>query len=367
MKKIICVILATLILPCFSICAATDSAVSSVVINADTGEVLYSKNENCRLAMASTTKIMTALLLIENTDLNKNYRVEKEAVTVEGTSMGLKAGDIVSGYDLLYGMMLSSGNDAANMAAIAVAGSIKDFVKLMNKRAKELGLIDTSFATPSGLDSDTHYTTATDLARLTMYAIKNPDFAACCREKYKTLNFGVPATDHTLKNHNKLLFLYDDIIGVKTGFTKKAGRCLVSSAKREDKTVIAVTLKDKNDWADHRALLDLGFSLIDSGKREITPPDLELKTSDGKSVKISLPGYKYYEKNKLNVSYKTASLPFVHLPLEKGEYVGYIEYYVDLKKIKRQNVYTKENIGYTFTNFSKYITIVKIILSQPGK
>ncbi len=214
--------------------------------------------------MASTTKIMTGLILAESGRLDETVVCSVKAVTVEGSAMGLKAGDKITGKDLLYGLMLMSGNDAANVIAEFLAGSNERFAEIMNKKAKDLGLEDTNFVTPSGLDDDNHYTTAYDLAKLTAYALKNPDFKDACSRSQVSIRFGNPTVKYTITNHNRLLKEYKGCIGVKTGFTKKSGRCLVSAAERDGKTIIAVTLKDPNDWRDHKELLDHGFDKLES-------------------------------------------------------------------------------------------------------
>ena len=207
-----------------SVGAISDTSASSVVINADTLEVIYSNNPNQKRPMASTTKIMTGLLLCESGRLDEEIECTAEMVTVEGSAMGLRAGDKISGRDLLFGLMLMSGNDAANVTAHFLAENTEDFAKLMNEKAKGLGLLNTSFVTPSGLDADEHYTTAFDLAKLTAYALKNEEFKAAVSSYNASVSFGNPKQKYTIKNHNRLLKEYEGCIGIKTGFTKKSGR-----------------------------------------------------------------------------------------------------------------------------------------------
>ena len=189
------------------------SAASAILIKADTGDILMEKNAYARMPMASTTKIMTALLVAERGNLEDTLVTTREMVTVEGSSMGLQAGDTVSYHDLLYGMLLASGNDAANTAAIAIGGSLTGFADLMNQKAAELGLTSTHFVTPSGLDDPDHYTTAYDLARLAAYAMENPDFAAAASSKTANLCYGNPPYKRTLSNHHKLLNRYEGCLG----------------------------------------------------------------------------------------------------------------------------------------------------------
>lgn len=231
---------------------------SAALLDAQTGEVLYEKNGAQRALIASTTKIMTGLLVCEAGGLDRSVRVPALAAGLEGSSMGLQSGEMLSRRALLYGLLLHSGNDAALTLAIAVSGSQAAFVRRMNRRAQALGLADTRFANPHGLDSGENYSTALDLARLTREALKNPDFSAVVATKR------ICCAGRTLVNHNKLLWRYDGCIGVKTGYTRHAGRILVSAAQRGGRTLIAVTLADPDDWNDHIALLDFGFATLAS-------------------------------------------------------------------------------------------------------
>ena len=246
MKKIVALVIICTIIS-LPVSAVSSSAKAAAVINGDTGEALYAQNADMRLPMASTTKIMTSLLLCEHGNLRNEITVTADMLRVEGSSMGLLPGDTVTLHDLLYGMLLASGNDAANVTAIAISGSVTAFAELMNKRAAELGLKNTHFVTPSGLDAEEHYTTARELALLAAFALKNEEFAKAAASKTATLCYGNPPYKRTISNHNKLLKLYDGAIGVKTGFTKKSGRCLVSAARRDGKLAVAVTLCDPDD------------------------------------------------------------------------------------------------------------------------
>lgn len=242
-------------------CALTLSAESAILLESDSNTALYCKDSDKTMPMASTTKIMSALLTLERAELNNEVTITEEMVSVEGTSMGLLPGDTVSVYELVCGMLLSSGNDAANAAAIHIAGSTEGFAKLMNKRALDLGMTRTHFVTPSGLHADEHYSTAQNMALLGSYAIKNREFFNICSAKSIRATYGNPPYARTLSNHNKLLSKYDGAVGIKTGFTKKSGRCLVSAAKRGGITLVAVTLNAGDDWNDHIKLFDYGFSV----------------------------------------------------------------------------------------------------------
>ena len=230
------------------------SAQKAILLDADSGRVLYEKDAYSRSLIASTTKIMTALVICEQCNVLDRMRIPKEAVGIEGSSIYLKEGEVLTLQELLYGMMLHSGNDAATALAIYCGGTVEGFAQLMNDKARFLGLKDTHFANPHGLDSKENYSTASDLAKLGAYAMKNPVFAQTVSTK--TVRIG----ERSLKNHNKLLWQVEGTDGIKTGFTKAAGRLLVSSAVRNGRRLVAVTINDGNDWLDHKQLLSDGFS-----------------------------------------------------------------------------------------------------------
>lgn len=244
-------IAAVLFFPCE---ARAISARKAVLMDADTGRLLYEKDAHSRSLIASTTKIMTALLICEQCNVLDRMKIPAEAVGIEGSSMYLREGEVLTLQELLYGLMLSSGNDAAVALAIYCGGTVEGFVQLMNDKAFRLGLQGTHFENPNGLDSPNHYSTARDLAVLAAYAMKNPIFYQTVSTK--TVRFG----GRSLQNHNKLLWRLDGADGVKTGFTKAAGRILVSSATRQGRRLICVTINDGNDWQDHSNLLEEGFS-----------------------------------------------------------------------------------------------------------
>lgn len=229
------------------------SAACALLMDASTGRVLYEHNGSEQSLIASTTKIMTGLLIAESCDLDAEVAVSDEALSVEGSSMYLKHGEILTVEALLYGLMLHSGNDAAIALAVYHSGSVEAFVQKMNQKAEELFLRDTHFDNPHGLDSENHYSTAYDLAILSAYALENPVFYQVVSTKTITVS------GRTLTNHNRLLGRYEGAIGVKTGYTRAAGRILVSAAERQGRRLICVTIHDPNDWKDHTALLDYGF------------------------------------------------------------------------------------------------------------
>ncbi len=234
------------------------SAQACIVIEQTSGRVLYQKNSQAELPMASTTKIMTALVALEEGNPNDTIKVSSSAASVEGSSMYLEAGETMTLKELLYGLMLSSGNDAA-VAIAEYFGGIDAFVTMMNQKAKELGATHTQFANPNGLPNENHYSTAEDMARITAHALNNPAFSEIVATKTYRIEGEGKSYPRVLSNHNKLLRMYEGCIGVKTGFTKAAGRCLVSAAKRNEMTLICVTLNAPDDWNDHQTLYNHCF------------------------------------------------------------------------------------------------------------
>lgn len=261
------------------------SAKSAALYEPITKTFVYEKNADEPLPMASTTKIMTALIALESCDLGDEVEIPKEAVGIEGSSVYLSEGDIVTVEDLLYSLLLQSANDAAVALALKVSGDIASFAELMNEKAADLGLCNTHFDNPHGLNSETHYTTARDLAIITASALENPTFRKIT-STYK-YTFMLSGKGRTVVNHNKLLRSYDGAIGVKTGFTKASGRCLVSAAERDGVTMIAVTLDAPDDWRDHAALLDYGLSEYEEIPLEkITDTDFSIGVMDSEKESI---------------------------------------------------------------------------------
>ena len=240
------------------------NARGAVLLEAETGDVIFGQNQHARLPMASTTKIMTALVALESLPLDTVVKTPAEAVGVEGSSIYLTEGETLTLEQLLYALLLESANDAATAIAVAVAGSVTAFADKMNARAASLGLTDTNFVNPHGLDAEGHYTTAYELALITREALQNPVFREICSTARKTIPLRGEEGVRLLLNHNRLLSTYEGCIGGKTGYTKKTGRCLVSAAERDGVTLIAVTLSAPDDWRDHAAMLDYGFALYES-------------------------------------------------------------------------------------------------------
>lgn len=230
------------------------SATAAVLMDADTGQILYEKNAERRMLIASTTKILTALVVLDHGGLQQTVTV-RQSHMAEGSSMYLKPGEQVTVEELLYGLLLCSGNDAA-LALADYCGGLPKFVALMNEKAAHLGMVNSSFANPNGLDEENHYSTARDMAILAAHAAGNAAFLRLCSTKSVTIN------GRTMHNHNRLLREVEGCIGMKTGFTKAAGRTLVSCVQRDGRRLVAVTLQDGNDWADHAALYDYGFTQL---------------------------------------------------------------------------------------------------------
>ena len=317
------------------------SAQSAVVLTADTGTVLFEKDGHTPRPVASTTKIMTALLALEAAQEQGDPLVDitQEMVAVEGSSMGLQAGDSISLPGLAAGMLLASGNDAANAAALYLDGSLESFAARMNQRAAALGMEDTHFVTPSGLDGEDaqglgHLSTAYDMALLARVALEDQAFRQLCSSPSLAVEFAEPVKRVTYTNHNKLLAQYQGCVGVKTGFTKEAGRCLVSAAERDGALLIAVTLNAPNDWQDHTALLDYGFSQMEpyqlaGGDVRLTVPVVgspvevvSLRGSNGGEVTLPLGQGAQVE--------RVVRVPkFLYAPVEAGEQVGEICWYLE--------------------------------------
>lgn len=309
---------AVLLLP---VRAQAMSAKRAYVVDAVSGRVLFEKNPTERSLIASTTKIMTALIVCEQCNVLDRMRIPKEAVGIEGSSMYLREGEVLTIQELLYGLMLSSGNDAAVALAIYCGGTVEGFAELMNDKARNLGLTGTHFENPNGLDSPGHYSTARDLGILAAYAMENPVFHQTVSAKT------VKAGDRYLTNHNKLLWRVEGADGVKTGFTKAAGRILVSSATRDGRRIIAVTIDDPSDWQDHAAFLEEGFSrfsvrrIVNKGDRVGT-----LEVVGGQSGCVAVLAAEDFDYAVAADEHPCLALPgagFVYAPAVEGADAGY--------------------------------------------
>lgn len=327
----------------------SDSAESCLLMTLD-GEIIYAHDENVRRGMASTTKIMTALVALEGCDEDRIVTVDPAAVNVEGSSVYLYAGERITMGELLFAMMLQSANDAATAIAIEIAGSVEAFAEMMNERAEKMGLCDTHFTNPHGLDGSEHYTTAKELAMIAAEAMKNPRFAEIVSTKKKTIPLHDGTEARLLVNHNRLLRTWDDIIGVKTGYTKKCGRTLVSAARRDGVTLICVTLCDGNDWHDHRRLLDYGFSLYEREKLASAEElRIELPVCGGEKetacCHISEDVFATLKKGHGEISLRWRMPRFLYAAISAGEKVGEAEFVCEGKVVAKADVFAAESIS----------------------
>lgn len=324
------------------------SAKACILTDAQTGFVLFAQNAEEKLPMASTTKIMTALLTLESGDPDTPFTVDSEAIRVEGSSMGLQPGDTVTRRVLCAGMLLPSGNDGANAAAVSVGGTIPHFLEMMNARAKQIGMTRTCFATPSGLDAEGHGASAADMALLAREALRNPDFAAICCRPSMTVCYGNPPYARTLTNTNKLLTADDTVIGVKTGYTDAAGRCLVSACRREGRTLICVTLNDRNDWADHEALYDYGFAGASEYRPEMPEPvTVQVEGGDAQTVTgyiREVPVLTAWYGRPPAYTVTAAVPPFLTAPVGRGAQIGVLIWRNGAAEIARTPLFASENI-----------------------
>ena len=329
MKRLICLFCALVILLCsLSVRAEDGVAVSArayALYCVNNGEFLLSGNADERLPMASTTKVMTALLTLEAAEKDNRSVTFTEEMITEGSSMYLQVGEKLTLRDLAVGMLLCSGNDAANCAAISLSGSVEAFAEQMNRRAKSLELKDTHFVTPSGLDDEEHYSTARDMAILTAAAMENPEFARIAGSKTMRVDFTEPNDKSvSYQNHNRLLSMYEGCIGGKTGYTSAAGRCLVSCAERNGLRLVCVTLGDPDDWDDHMALFDYGFALCFAA--EIPDDCGDIPVVGGERDTVSLYAdvpYAPVESSEDAEIHTVSILPaFLFAPVKKGEQAG---------------------------------------------
>ena len=324
-------------------------------MDAQSEKIIYSKSANLRLPMASTTKIMTAILAIESEiPLDRVIFVPKEATYVEGSSLYLEYGEEITLEALLYGLLLCSANDASIVIATAVCGSVEGFVDKMNEKARQIGLSDTSFKNPHGLFDDGHYTSAKDLALLMSYCIKNEMFLRISGTQKRVFPRGDDKT-RVMINHNRLLNTDERVISGKTGYTKKSGRCLVSVAQKDGMTLICVTLNAPDDWNDHKKLYNFGFSSykrINTGALDISVPVI---SGRNKSILARAEGVSILLPSAQNDVQMRICLPrFVFSPIKKGDHLGYVLYLLDGKVIARAEIYALDDspaISYKFNLF----------------
>ncbi len=357
MKQVFSLFLAGLLL-CFyqtAFAAALDigpqiTAKSAIVIDAATGKVLYEKDADSQRYPASTTKIMTLIVALERGNLDDIVTVSKNASQTEGSTLWLEPGEKMKLSDLLYGMMLISGNDATVAVAEHIAGSVDAFARLMTEKAKEIGAKDTSFVNSSGLPDPMHYTTAHDMARITAYGYKNPMFRQIVSTKEKQLPWADKGYNRQLDNENRMLWLYDGGNGVKTGYTDAAGRCLVSGAERGGIQLISVVLDSTYMWNDSIALLNYGFS-------KVHPVKLAAKNSTVKTVEVAAGQKKSLDlkvaedlivpaaEDEKNECSKVIDTPDkVYAAVHKGDVIGQLVVMYDGRKVAAADLVAAESI-----------------------
>ena len=329
MKRLFAGVAAALLAAAFStqIKASAVSAEKAIVLDACTGRVLFEKNADSESLIASTTKIMTALIVCEQCNVLDRMAIPKEAVGIEGSSMYLREGEVLTIQELLYGLMLQSGNDAAVALAMYCAGTVEGFAELMNDKAHRLGLTQSHFVNPHGLDAPDHYSTARDLAFLAAYAMQNPIFSKTVSSK--TVKIG----ERFLRNHNKLLWQFLGADGVKTGFTKAAGRILVSSALRDGRRIIAVTINAPDDWQDHQKLLQQGFSEFSAqtliSKEQCVGVRPIAGGTMGQVMLIAEEDFSFALRESERWSVRLPEPGFVYAPVCEGQSAGYAHVCVD--------------------------------------
>ena len=318
------------------------SAQCAVLMDAETGRILFEKNSDRRALIASTTKIMTGLIIAEECSLNAEVLVTDEAAGIEGSSLYLRTGEKLTVEELLYGMMLHSGNDAATALALYCGGNLETFVEKMNRKAVQLELSNTSFGNPHGLDTESNYSTAYDLAKLTAYAMENEVFSQVVGTK--TVSF----KERTFTNHNKLLWRYEGAIGVKTGYTRAAGRILVSCAQREGRRLIAVTINDPNDWQDHARMFDHGFgefsSCLVANHQELCIPVPVIGGAEDHAIAVLREDLYYPVSKNEQVQLSWSTAPFVYAPAFAGESAGELLVLVDGTVALRAPLYWQHSV-----------------------
>lgn len=304
---------------------------TAALIDVDSGRILYGKDMNKQMRIASLTKILTAILAIESGKMDDIVTVSSNAAGKEGSSIYLAAGEKLKLSDLVYAIMLRSGNDAATAIAEHVSGSVDKFADLMNQKVKQLGLTDSHFVNPHGLDNDQHFSTAHDMAVITAYALKNPTF----RQIVATKNYSIPwqgkEWDRSMRNKNKMLTMYGGADGVKTGYTKKAGRCLASSATKDDEQLAVIVLNDGNDWRDSASLLDYGFTKYNQSVRvKQGEPLAQIPVTNGTASTVAaaaIASYSYPTRSEEQSVQKVADLPKqLKAPIKQGQVIGHIRF-----------------------------------------
>ncbi|MTI60779.1 MAG: D-alanyl-D-alanine carboxypeptidase [Firmicutes bacterium] len=342
------------------------SANSACVIDLETRQVLYNKNMHLKCPPASTTKILTSIVAIEESNINDVVTVSRKAAYQEGSSIYLSEGEKIRLEELLYGVMLASGNDAAMAIADHISGSVEEYAELMNRRAVEMGAKNSNFINPSGLPDSNHYSTAYDLAMIMAYALENKIFAQITASKNKTISWSGNDWGRGLRNHNKLLWSYSDITGGKTGYTKAAGRCLVASARRDGREVVAVVLNCPNDWNDVRNLLDYGLDqfkkVVVMDKGEIVYKMNWEDSQEGElGFMINCPLLAVLPRGgKIKLQKEVYLKPSLELPIKRGDLIGSLKVYDNGELLSKMELLAANDLNYRsfFLKFWNWITVL---------
>ena len=348
MKVLSCILLGIALCFPHKMQALETSAESAVLYSAQTQQFIYQKNAHQKRGCASTTKILTAWVVLQNMEPTQTVTIPKEACGIEGSSLYLTEGEILTVRDLLYALMLRSANDSAVALALACAGSVEAFAEKMNEAAEQMGAHDSHFENPHGLDGENHYTTAHDLALIASKALEDPLLCEIVTSKSYTLD--APEGKRVLINHNKLLWQYEGACGIKTGYTQKCGRCLVGAAEKDGIRLISVTLNAPNDWKEHKAMFDFGFntlecrSLAEPGQITFQAPILSKKKDtinlvNKEAVYAVLP--KDADVPQMNIELNRP----IAAPIKKGEVLGTAYFTLDGKMIASVSLISQEGVN----------------------
>ena len=365
---IILVFIFSLVIPCFAVSGASVaspgaiSAKGACLIEVDSENLIYGKNERVRMPMASTTKIMSAIVAIESgIPLDTLIKVPKDAVGIEGSSIYLELGESITLEALIYGLLLCSANDAAVAIAITISGNVENFVAKMNEKAQALGLADTRFENPHGLDGENHYTTAYDLARLMAYCIKNDTFAKISGTQKCVFPKGDEAS-RVMINHNRLLRENVGVVSGKTGFTKKSGRCLVSVAEQNGMRLICVTLNAPNDWNDHKALYDFGFSNYIKASFDAVVMQIPVISGDKATITVKSEQFSLLLPNDdTKIEMRIEAPRFIFADVQSREKIGRVVYYCNGKIIAQKALYSCDEVSQIKYRFNLFEWLMELL------
>lgn len=343
---------------------------AAVLVSNSSGQTLWEKNPHRQMYPASTTKTLTAVIALENSNLTDLVRVPREACGVEGSAIGLQEGEIITMEDLLYALMLNSGNDVAIAIAHHVGGSVDAFVSMMNLKAAQLGAVNSHFTNPNGLPDPNHYSTAYDLALITGYAMRHPDFRRIVQTKTTNIKREVPEAQTYLLNHNKMLWRYEGATGVKTGYTDAAGQCLIATAVRQGRELTAVVLGSQGAsiWDDVQALLDYGFSafnqvVVTDAARYVTDAQVKNGVSEavpvitGRALTFDFPSHDPAE-----ISYEIRLTEKIKAPVESGEKLGEMIFYTGEREIGRVDLVSQQAVPKKPFNWRPWLVMFLLLL-----